>query len=48
MSRCNSKSLSACRHCGDEYCINCSNANDYGTYCSKDCEIEDTIGNKDE
>ena len=39
--------IGRCRFCEEWYCMNCSNAEDYGSYCSKECE-EDAITNQEQ
>jgi len=34
----NSKSIGTCKDCDQLYCFNCSDAEAYNEYCSKQCE----------
>lgn len=43
-----SKSISRCKCCGDYYCVNCSDADEYYNYCSKACEKEDAISEEND
>ena len=37
----NSKSIGNCDQCGQNYCLECTDAKDWQRYCSMDCEEED-------
>jgi len=34
--------IGKCVYCGQDYCMNCSDADKFADYCDKDCENEDT------
>jgi len=34
----NSKNINTCKNCNQAYCLECTNAEDYQSYCSKQCE----------
>jgi hypothetical protein len=36
----NSKSIGRCTWCDEYYCMECSDAEDYVNFCSKQCEEE--------